>query len=224
MPPSRASRFPLIFAAATLFVASGCVAETTVGGTTTFAYAWWVAPAIFAGMGLVLLVAPHLKRRKASPMVSAVVAGLLGCLFASEAWLNRTTLAPDGVQVQYGVFGLLNRVDVKFSDLQGVKVDHEWVHGGKTSHLDKFLVFQFKGGPDVEKLDVSTPIGERSAGPILKAAAAAGVPVVDAEGRPLPKYAPKPAETAATTAAGTAGTPTDPKEGPTPPAVLGKAP
>lgn len=162
-----------------LFLSSGCVRESTDGGTQTFRLEWW-APLLVLVIGLVVTPLGWRSRKESRHGWTMVVLGPIAALFfAPSLYLDRAIVEEDAFSLRAGIWGLTAVHDVEFSELNQVRILSERKSGRRNRNkTSTYLLCAGKDGKD-RKIPITNRVSKAAFPHVIKNLEKRGVPIMD---------------------------------------------
>ena len=166
-----------------LLLLTGCVHQTTVGDASTFGYDLWVPAAALVGGLLAAPLGWVLRQRSARLGWMLLIAGPLAAFgLAPSLFADRVILNPDHFAVHTGIWGMTSVHEVKFDNLQSMKLTSEVSTGRRgRKKTDYYFTCLMKSGETL-KVPMSNAVTELAAMPIILEISKRGIPVEDGTG------------------------------------------
>ena len=171
-------------AAILLLGLGGCVKEDVNGSTITVTNELWVPLASLVG-GIAAAPAGWLLRKKSARfgwglliMSPLVVFGIVPSLY-----LDRAVVDDDHFSLRTGIWGMTAVHDVKFADLNRIRLISEESTGRRgRKRTDYYLLCERKDGTTA-KVPLGNKVAETAAPRLIERAQALNVPIVDETGQ-----------------------------------------
>ena len=159
---------------------AGCVHQESSGSTATFRYEYWVPLVTFLGGAVAAPLGWVLRQRSTRLGWTFLIGGPIAALgFAPSLLGEKVVVDAEHFHVQTGVWGMTSVHDVKFANLQSVKLTSEVSTGrrGRKS-TNYFFLCEMKSGATI-KVPMNNKVAEAAAAPIVMQVMAHGIPIVD---------------------------------------------
>lgn len=160
-----------------VFLAAGCVSQSTSGDVTNTYYSWWM-PILVIVLGVVA-VPIGLATRRAIPRLgwTLLIGGPLAVvLIAPQMLFERVSVDGAGVNVRSGIWGMTANLSVRFDGIRQIRIVEEST-GGRRSRQIEVLYFDRDGG-EPQRFALNNDVKIEGAKAILARANARGIPVL----------------------------------------------
>jgi hypothetical protein len=179
------SRTPRILLLSLLAITcTGCVRESTNGGSRIFQYALWVPGLILLGGLAAAAIGWTLRQKSGRFGWGFLIAGPVAALvFAPSMFLDRVTVDEAGFSRRSGLYGMTSVQDVKYSNVTEMRLITEEGRGRRgRKTINYYLMCDHKNGSST-KVPLGNGVIEAATPVILRAAGALGIPIIDQTGQ-----------------------------------------
>lgn len=163
-----------------LLTLGGCVHEKVDGSTQSFTYELWV-PLSALVVGIVAAPAGWFLRKTSQRFGwGLLIIGPLAAIFlAPSLFRDRAVVDDSGFSLRTGIWGLTAVHEVRFEELQRVRIISEEVTGRRGSkRTEYFLLCERKDGTTA-KVPVNNKVAQAAAPHFLKRVSDHGIPIAD---------------------------------------------
>lgn len=161
---------------------SGCVSETTKGSAHIFGYELWVPIAVLLG-GIVAVPAGWMLRTATERLgwVLMILGPVAALLIAPSLFVDCAVVDDTSYTNRSGIWGMTSYHEVKFADLNQIRVTEEEERGsrGRTT-IKCYLNCDLKNGTTLKIPADNNDVSEAASLQFLKTAKERGIPIVDA--------------------------------------------
>lgn len=163
---------------------TGCVNERESGDAKIYTIQMWVPLLILIG-GIVAVPAGWLLRETSQRLGwGLLILGPIAALgFAPSLFMDKTVVTPNEITVNTGIWGMTAHHNVKYDNLQQVRITSETTRGRRGSkNTSYYLTCDCKDGSNC-KLPLGNSCVEKAAVPFLTHCKAREIAVIDETGQ-----------------------------------------
>jgi hypothetical protein len=160
---------------------TGCVKETVDGDKHIYTYELW-APLLILVVGLAAVPAGWFLRNNRFGWALMILGPIAALGFAPTLFLERTTVDPQGFHVKTGIWGMTAAHQVRFDDLQTIRLTKEISRGRRgRKNTNYYMVCCRKDGTEA-KVPLGNSLVEKAIDQIKIGIDAHSINVVDETG------------------------------------------
>ena len=169
-----------IFACLVLAALTGCVQKSANGSSHVFTYEIWVPLLVLMG-GIVGAPAGWFVRHASARLGWGllILAPIGAIFFAPSLFMEKVVVHDDALTVRSGIWGMTANHDVKFDNVQMVRLTSEEVRGRRgRKTTNYYLVFVQKDGSQA-KVSINNNVTEAAAPLILEKMDDREIPIIN---------------------------------------------